>query len=251
MAQPGERPLDDPPSPVPPQLAPILMGCALVGSSRGDDRLDAPTGQPGAQGIAVIAPIRHQALGALAGSTRRAGAADGDRVEGLLEEGDFRRGCRVQVCSHRSTRAIDQNHPLCTLAACRLANLRPPFFAGAKLPSAKPSSHRICCWSLSWATKARHSFWSIPVSSQCLSRRQQVLGLPYRRGSSLHGDPVHRIQRIPSQQRRSSALGRPPHGRACGRGKWTRMASHGSLLSFRHAMSHPQFFVVIHGVMIP
>ena len=77
------------------------------GAWRGDDRLDASTGPPSAPGMAVIAPIRHQALGALAGSTGLAGVADGARVEGLLEEGDCCRGRRVQVCVQRSPRAID------------------------------------------------------------------------------------------------------------------------------------------------
>jgi hypothetical protein len=145
VPQPRERPLDDPAAPVAPQLAAILMGRPLVVAARGDDRLDAPTSQAGAQGIAVVASIRNQAVGALAGASRLAGATDRDRGEGLLEEGDFRRGCRVQVCSQRSTRAIDQNHPLGPLAAFRLADVGPPFLAGMKLPSAKHSSQRSFC----------------------------------------------------------------------------------------------------------
>jgi hypothetical protein len=58
-----------------------------------------------------------------------------------------------------------------------------------------------------------------PVSSHCLSRRQQVLGLPYRRGNSLHWAPVQRIQRMPSKQRRSSTRGRPPRRDTFGWGR--------------------------------
>jgi hypothetical protein len=236
MAKPGERPFHDPPPAIPPQLAPILMrGVFVVAASR-DDRLDPPPGQPGPQRIAVIAPIRDQSLWSLAGSSRLSGAPNRDRVERPLEERDFRWGSCLQVCSQRSTRAIDQNHPLCALAPLGCPDLRAPFFAGMKLPSAKHSSQRSFCWSLSWAKKARHSLRSTPVFSHSLSRRQQVLGLPYRLGSSLHGAPVHRIQRMPSKRRRASRRGRPPRGDTCGCGRWTRITCHCCVVSPRHAM---------------
>jgi hypothetical protein len=212
VPQPGKRPLDDPPPPIPPQLAPILMGGTLMVAPGGDNRLNAPPRQASPQRVAIVTPIRNQALGPLARPPRLARAPDHNGVERLFEEGDFRRGSRLQVCSQRSTRAIDQNHPLCVLPALRLADFGSPFFAGIKLPSAKHSSHRIFCWSLSWAKKARQSLSSTPVSSHCLSRRQQVEGLPCRRGSSLHWAPVQRTQRMPSKQRRSSTRGRPPRG---------------------------------------
>jgi hypothetical protein len=236
MAEPRERALDDPPPPISAQLPAVLMRGVLVVAASRDDRLDTPTGQPSPQRIAVIAPIRDQSLGALAGPSRLAGAPNRDRVEGRFKKGDFRRGRRVQVCSQRSTRAIDQNHPLRALAPLGFPDLRSPFFAGMKLPSAKHSSQRSFCWSLSWAKKARQRWSSTPVSSHSLSRRQQVLGLPYRRGSSLHWAPVQRIQRMPSKQRRSSRRGRPPRGDTCGCGRWTRIAFHCCEVRPRHAM---------------
>jgi hypothetical protein len=42
MAQPRDRPRDDAPSSVPPPRSPLLMGRALVVSSRGEARLEAP-----------------------------------------------------------------------------------------------------------------------------------------------------------------------------------------------------------------
>jgi hypothetical protein len=251
VPQPGERPLHDPSAAIAPQPPPVLMGRALVVPARGDNRLNAPPGQAGAQGVAVIPPIRDQAVGALPGPPRLAGPADRNRVERLLEEGNFRRGRRVQVCSQRSTRAIDQNHPLRALAPLGRADFGPPFFAWMKLPSAKHSSQRSLSRSWSWAKKARQSWSSTPVSSHCLSRRQQVLELPYRRGSALHWAPVQRIQRMPSKQRRSSTRGRPPRLDRLGMGRWTRMASHCGWVSFRHAMPRPPFTSAIHGVMIP
>jgi hypothetical protein len=184
------------------QPPPILMGRFLAIPPSWDDRLNLQPGQAGAQRVAVIASIRDQALGPLAGASRLPRPAD--RVKRFLEAGDLHRGRRVQVCSQRSTRAIDQNQPLCTLAPLGLADLGPPFFAGMKPPSARDSSQRIFSRSSRRARKARQSVSSTPVSSHCLSRRQQVLGLPYRRGSSLHGAPVQRTQRMPSKRRWSS-----------------------------------------------
>jgi hypothetical protein len=239
VPQPGKGPFHNPTPSIPPQFPGILMGRVFVVPPRGDERLNTPTGQPGTQGIAVVAPISDQPLRAFARPAGFPRPPDGDRIEGFLEEGDFRRGCRVQVCSQRSTRTINQNHPLCPLATFRLADFGPPFLAGMKLPSTKHSSQRSFCWSLSWAKKARQSWSNTPVSSQCLRRRQQVLGLPYRRGNSLHWAPVQRIQRIPSKQRRSSTRGRPPRADAFGSGRWTRIAAHCSFVSSRHAICRP------------
>jgi hypothetical protein len=188
-------PLYDPSSPVPSQLAAILLGGPRMIAAGWDNRVDAAPDQAGAQRVAIIAAIGNQALGPYAGASRHPRAADRDHVEGPLEARDLRRGCRLQVCSQRSF-----------------------------------------CWSWSWARKARHSLSSTPVSSHCLRRRQQVLGLPYRRGSSLHWAPVQRIQRMPSKQRRSATRGRPPRGDTFGWGRWMRMASHCCVVRLLQAM---------------
>jgi hypothetical protein len=248
VTQPSTRALHNSTTPIPTQRAAVLMGRVLaVGPSR-DDRLNAPAGQTLPQGIAAIPPIGNQPLGPLARSPRLSWPSNGNGVEGLFEARDFRRGRRVQVCSQRSTRAIDQNHPLRTLAAPRCADFGSPLFAGMKLPSAKHSSQRSFWRSLSWAKKARQSLSSTPVSSQCLRHRQQVLGLPYRRGNSLHWAPVQRIHRMPSKHRRSSTRGRPPREDAFACGRWTRMMSHCALLNLRHAMPHLPCSLASHGI---
>jgi hypothetical protein len=236
MVEPRERALDDPPPPIAPPLPAILRRGVLVVAARRDDRLDTPTGQPGPRRLAVIAPIRTQPLGSLAGPSRLARAPSRDRVERLFEEGDFRWGSRLRGCSQRSTRAIGQNHPLRAPAPLGFPDLRSPCVAGMKQLSAKHSSQCSFCWSLSWAKKARQRWSNTPVSSHSLSRRQQVLGLPYRRGSALHWAPVQSIQRMPSKQRRSSRRGRSPRGDTCGCGRWTRTAYHCCTVSPRHAM---------------
>jgi hypothetical protein len=140
--QPGEGPFDDPAAPLPPQLAPILMRGVLVIAARRDHRLDAPASPARPQGMTIIALIRHQPLGALPRSPGLAGPPKGDGVEGLLEEGDFRRGRGVHVGSQRSPRAIAHHHPLRAFASLGLANLGPPFFAEITLPSAQHASQR-------------------------------------------------------------------------------------------------------------
>jgi hypothetical protein len=144
------------------------------------------------------------------------------------------------VCSQRSTRAIDQKHPLRTLPSLCLPDLEPPFFAGAKLPSAKHSSQRSFSRSFKSARKARHMLSSVPSSSHVRSRRQQVVGLPYRRGSSPQGAPVQRIQRMPSKHFRSSARGRPPRGLGGWVGRCSTRRAHCTSVSLRHAIGNLQ-----------
>jgi hypothetical protein len=106
------------------------MGRPPVGDPDRNDRLDALAGQPCTQRIVVIAPIGNQARGTFARPSGCAWPPDGDGVEGLFEEGHFHRGRRLQVCSQRSTRAIDQNHPLRAPAPLGLADFGPPFSRG-------------------------------------------------------------------------------------------------------------------------
>jgi hypothetical protein len=212
MTEPRNRPLHHPTASVTAQLASILMRGAAVIRALGDDRRDALLGELLAQWVAIIASIQHQALGLAPRATRAVCAFDGNAVQTVREQFHFRRGRRVQVCSQRSTRAIDQNQALCAFATLGLADFRPPFFAGAKVPSAKHSSQRIFSWSFKSARKARHRFSNTPEASQARKRRQQVLGLPYCFGKALHGAPVHRIHKMPSKQRRCGTGGRPPFG---------------------------------------
>src|ERR687885_23741 len=103
LAKPGECPFHDPPPAIPPQLAPILMGGSLVvAAGRGNGR-KTPAGPTRPPGVYIVPPIRNQAGGPLPGPSRFARPPDGDRAERWLEEGNLRRGCRVQVYSQRST----------------------------------------------------------------------------------------------------------------------------------------------------
>jgi hypothetical protein len=143
------------------------------------------------------------------------------------------------VCSQRSTRAIDQKHPLGALALLGLADSGAPFFAGAKLPSPKHSSQCTFSASFNSASSTRHSASKVPSSSHCRSRRQHVVGLPYWRGKTFHGAPVHRIHRMPSKHLRGSAAGRPPRGFRLRRGRCGAICAHCASLSRPlNAMAH-------------
>ncbi len=239
-SDPGEGPLDDPAPTVAAQFSTILMRGVHVLALCRNDGLDASLTQPATQGVAVVPSIGDQPVGIPARWPRMMGSRYCNGGERLLEEADLRRGRRVQVCSQRSTRAIDQKHPLRTLPSLGLPDLEPPFFAGAKLPSAKHSSQRNFSRSFKSARKARHMLSSVPSSSHVRRRRQQVVGLPYRRGSSLQGAPVQRIQRIPSKHFRSSARGRPPRGLGGWVGTCSTRRAHCTSVSLRHAIGDLQ-----------
>src|SRR4029450_9135114 len=120
VPQPRECPFDDPPSPIPPQLAPILMGRALVVAPSRDDWLNAPPGQPSAQGITVIAPIGNQARRPFAWASRLSRASHRDGAERLLNEAHLPR-------AHPPSTAT---HPLGPFAPFLVPALGPPFLRG-------------------------------------------------------------------------------------------------------------------------
>lgn len=238
VAQPGVRPFDDPASAVAPEPAADLMCRFRVVRPLRDNRFDPERGEPFANAVAVVAAIGDQSVRVAPRPPRSVRPADRNRAEGGFEEADFRWVRRVQVCSQRSTPAIDQYHPLCALAALGGPDSGPPFFAGAKLPSTKHSFQRIFSRSFRSARNARLGSSSVPSASHRRSRRQHVVGLPNWGNGSLHGAPVHSAQRMPSKHLRSSAGGRPPRSRRGRLGRCSSMRAHCLLLTPRHAMPH-------------
>jgi len=169
VAEPADGAFHDPAAPIAAEAAAVPVRGLCIVPAGGDDGLNAPLLKEATDRIAVVTAVGDQPLGR---------AADRLARERLLGERDLRRGRRVQVCSQRSTRAIDQYLPLCALAPYGGADFGAPLFAGAKLPATKHSFHRIFWRSLSSWRKARHSAKSTPVSSHWRSRRQQVVALP-------------------------------------------------------------------------
>jgi hypothetical protein len=96
VSQLGKSPFHDPPASVAAQCTPVLRGRMCGVAPGGDDRRNAPVGQPSAQRVAVTTPIGQQALRAFARASRRPRTADRNRVEGLLAARDLRWGRRLQ-----------------------------------------------------------------------------------------------------------------------------------------------------------
>jgi hypothetical protein len=172
--------------------------------------LDAPTSQALPQGIAVVAPIRHHALGLLPGTTRLMPSAYADRPQCRFRERDFVRGRCVKLVSQRKTLAVDHQHPLRAFPPAGFADRGAPFLAGAKLPSRNDSLHFSSSRPFSSPKNARQMFSQIPCCSQARSCRQQVDGCGNSSGRSCQRAPLRRIQRMPSSTLRSGARGRPP-----------------------------------------
>jgi hypothetical protein len=223
MLQPTVAPFYDPPPLVPAHLTAVLM-CrhGVIGPSR-YDRLGPALDQQRSHGVAVIASVTYQPPRF---ATLTLVCLHSDALESGFNQPHFRRGSLLQVYSERSTRAIGQYHKLGSLAALRLPDQRTPFLARMNSPSMKHSSQRTFCWSATWSRKARQRLSSAPLSAHSLRRRWTALFEPYLAGNSLHGAPVHKIQRMPSKHFLSSSAGRPPCAERRRFGKWGLISCH-------------------------
>jgi hypothetical protein len=205
VAQPSKQSFDLPSLAVASQFAAILR-CGLSATfPMRTDQLDSHLGQAFPQKITVVSAVGNQPIRFAVGLRRRS-----DLAQRGFGQGHFVRGSRVNVVSHRKTRAVCHHHKLCALPPLGFPDRTAPFFAGAKVPSIKDSDHSSWPCSSSWAMKVRQIFSQVPSSSHCLSRRQQVEALGYSRGSAFQGAPVQRIHKIPSRHWRSGIAGRPP-----------------------------------------
>jgi hypothetical protein len=127
--------------------------------------------------------------------------------------------------------AVDHHHPLRALAALGLPDTGPPFFAGAKLPSANASDQSNSPRASSWAKKPRQALSHTSCASQSRRRRQQVLGDGKRSGRSCQRAPVRKIQRMPSKTGRFGMGFGPPRGEALSSGNKGAIFSHWASVS--------------------
>lgn len=134
---------------------------------------------------------------------------DSDLSQSLLRQPYFSGRGRVDMASQWNTLTIDHHHPLCSFAPLGFSDGRAPFFAGAKLPSIKASLQSRTPLLSSSERNVRQTLSQIPSSSHRLSLLQQVDGLGYLSGKSLHRAPVRKTHKIPSTTMRSSARGQP------------------------------------------
>lgn len=208
VLEPGKGPLDIPAALVPTEASPVLsLRATAIGTMR-DDQVDTAFPQAFPQRIAVVSLVGNQTIWATPGTARTAPWYT-DRAQCLLDEGDLCRRGGVNGCSERNTFAVDHHHALRSLAALRLADCVAPFFADAKVASAKVSCQLSQPRRSSSRRKARQTRTQVPSSSQRRSRRQQVEGEGYSSGKSRQRAPVFKTQRIPSRTSRLSRNGRP------------------------------------------
>src|SRR6266571_5072166 len=207
LSKPGVGSFDDPTTLVAAQFAPIFVAPLPIVLPVRHDQLDSAFLQSLAQRIRIVGGIGNHPFRLL--SRTAFGLRNRDFLERGFRKRNFVRRGTFQPNSQRKTLTVDQYHPLRPLAPLGFADGRAPFFAGAKLPSRKVSSHFSRPSSSSTPSSLRHAFSHTPSSSHCLSRRQQVEGEGNSSGKNRHAAPVCRIHRMPSKQPRFEAQGRP------------------------------------------
>ena len=213
LSQPSIGPLHDPAALVAPQLAPVFVPSMVVVLPIGNDQFDSAAAQALAQRIGIVTAIGNHPLRFLSRAAFR--SRDTDFGQRGFRKLNFTGGGTFQPNSQRKTFTVDQYHPLRALAPLGFPDGRAPFFAGAKLPSRKASSHFN---NPSWSnppSNARHAFSHTPSSSHCLRRRQQVEGEGNSSGRNRHAAPLWRIHKMPSKQARLGAGGRPRQSGRC------------------------------------
>ena len=207
LPQPGVGSLDDPTALVAAQLASIFMLSVSAVLTIRHDQFDAAFLKPFAQRVGVVGAVGDHPLWLLPRAA--VGTRDADLGERGFRKRSFSRRGTFQPNSQWKTLAVDQYHPLRSLATLGFTDCGAPFFAGAKLPSRKVSSHRSRPSPSSAPSSARQASSHTPCSSHCFSRRQQVAGEGYLSGRNRHAAPVLSTQRMPSRQARFDAHGRP------------------------------------------
>ena len=167
MAEPRERALDDPPSPIAPQRAPILVGRVFVVPPRRHDRLDTPAGHPRAQRIAVIPPIGNQAFGPFAGLPGLARPSDRHRGPSWRHA---RKACQA-VCQWGSSCGLKRQaqsprrtpwRPLSPFRLGRICGVdRPPFPAAGGMPGAAMPHRSVPS---DWPGMGMTEAWLLPIT---------------------------------------------------------------------------------------
>jgi hypothetical protein len=171
----------------------------------GTDQLDARFRQPISQGIGVGRSIVDQSWTLF---------VEDAIVEQRLDLPDVRPLSTIDIAAQRQSLAIDQHEQLGSFAFLGLADRRAPFFAGANVASAIATSQSSLPSRSSFFSNRSQAWAKTPSLTHSFSRRQHVQYEGKRSGKSFHGEPVRRIQMIPSRQGRGATLGRPPVGRS-------------------------------------
>ena len=225
VTEPGKRAFYFPTAFISSEFSPILhLGFLPVFPMRTDE-IDASFLHTRTQRIRVTGSIVNDPIRLHTGS---AGATTwySDTGDGRFNKRHFVRGRRCHEVSQRNTLAVDHHHPLRTLSAFGLADFGPPFFAGAKLPSAKVSDQSSWPCSSSVPRSARQALSQISCSSQSRNRRQQVEADGYVFGRSFQRAPLRNTHKMPSNTGRLPIGLGPPLGDAFGSGRCGAIRAH-------------------------
>ncbi len=185
-----------PSTPVTPHFAAIFIFLLLVVFAIRADQLYAASQQSFAKRITVV-PLVHYDSNRIFPGTTTSFSWNSNFLNGGFEQFYFARRGRIEMSTDRDSLAIDHHHPLRTLSTFGLSNTWAPFFAEAKLPSAKVSSQSSWPRSSSSERNLRHILSQTPWSSHCCNLRQQVLAEGYRSGRSFHLAPLRNNQIMP------------------------------------------------------
>src|SRR5208282_1570804 len=156
LAKPGVGSFDDPTPLVATQFAPIFVAPMPIVLAVRRDQLDAAFLQSLAQRVRVIGGAGNHPFRLLPRTAFR--PRNRDFLERGFRKCNFMRRGTFQPNSQRKTLTVDQYHPLRPLAPLGFPDGRAPFFAGAKLPSRKVSSHFSRPSSSSAPSSVRHAF---------------------------------------------------------------------------------------------
>jgi hypothetical protein len=167
LTEPGVGAFDDPSALVSAELPAIFEAPEPAVLAVRNDEVDAALLESLSQRIGVVGAIGDHAFRFLP----RTAFGTGDFDFG--ERGFSRRGT-FKPNSQRKTATVDQYHPLRALAAHGFTDCGAPFFAGAKLPSRKVSSHFRRPSPSSAPSSARHASSHTPCSSHCFKRLQRL-----------------------------------------------------------------------------
>jgi hypothetical protein len=163
ILQPGEQSFNFPPPLVAPQRPSVLRLAPLLAVWR--DHFDSSLFKPLIKRVRVVGFVADQALWVF---------VEEARVERLLNQLGLVRRSTLDAYGDRKTIAVCHCHDLGALAALGFADVRPPFFAGAKLPSMKHSlMSKPPRWRRSLA-KAWRISKKTPSLTHCWKRRWQV-----------------------------------------------------------------------------
>ena len=209
LTEPGVGAFDDPTPLVAAQLATVFIAPVPAVLSVGDDQFDAALLQPLAQRVRVVGAVGDHPLRLLPWAAFRSG--DTDLSERGFRKRSFTRRGTFQPNSQWKTLAVDQYHPLRSLATLSFTDCEAPFFAGAKLPSRNVSSHCSKPSPSSAPSSARHASSHTSCSSHCFSRRQQVGGEGYLSGRNRPPIPSATPRECPPNRPGS----RPTDGHGC------------------------------------